>query len=517
MRISAAITETRDKAYGELVGIALAGCLLALAAGALAATDHGVLIAGGMVGLAFCGLAIVLYIHDPVLALIGLWFFEVFNGSLSAAVGYHTSAGAAVRQADEVLVVLLLGLTIWHGARTNARLPPVRFVLPGVAIALLGTLSAILHQVPFTVTAVGAWLGLKFWLMVGITLMLPWKANDINRVYRVFTVLGLFIAVLGLADYLTHSAVSRTLHTSVEEPFSKGFRAEAVHSILPHPGEYSLLMSMLFAVTFSRFTSKHSRSDLIYALLFAGSAMLSLRLKGVLSLAAVALIVALVQGASSNHGGVTALLVGGLLIVGVYSIEGNVIARQISMYTSSETSARGQLYSVGERIASDNFPFGAGFGRFASYPSRIYYSPLYYKYELSSIYGLSQKFPNYIDDTSWPSVIGETGYVGFIIFLGGIIFIVLALIRRLRTATATNKWVPLSGLCAMAVLLIDSLGDPTLFDWLAITGFAMILGPALAAARSTSEGHAVRHPVSTTQKMADRHQLSQVATTGGRA
>jgi hypothetical protein len=484
MRRVSLATRARSNDLGAVVGVL--GCMLALAVGAAASTDRGVLVAGAVVGLAFFAVAIAIYLRDPVLALIWLWLFEVFNAPLSAAFGYFSTTGEAIRQGDEVLVLLFACLTLWRTMWTDARIPPLRFILPGIGVALFGVLGDVVHNVPLTVSVVGTWLGLKLWAMIVITLLLPWKPSDLTRVYTVITRAGLFVAVLGFADYLSHAAISRALGTSIYSFKSGSFRGEAVHSILPHPGEYSLFMSFLFALTFARFAAKRSRSDLILALVFAGSVMLSLRLKGFLSLVAVAVIVALVEGAASNLRArtIAILLIGPLLIAGVYSLEANVITKQISTYTSSETSARSRLYSTGEQIADDNFPLGVGFGRFASYPSRLYYSPVYSQYRLSHVYGLSREVPDYIDDTSWPSVIGETGYGGLACYVLGLIVVILAIGRRLRTATDAMKWVPLAALCALAVLLVDSLGDATLFNWLATTGFALIFGPTMLATRA---------------------------------
>jgi hypothetical protein len=459
------------------------GCLLALGVGAAAATSHAKLVAGALIGLMFFGVAIAVYLRDPISALIGLWLIVVFNAPISAAVGYNSSAGEAIRQSDEVLILLFLALTAWQTLRTNTRVSNLWFVLPGIGVALFGLIGAALHDVPSTVIGVGTWLGLKFWIMIGITLMLPWKRDDLRRVYTVLTRVGIFVAVLGLADYLTHAAVSRALGTSIYHFSSESFRGEAVHSIFPHPGEYSVFMSLLFAFSFARFASKRMMSDLMLALLFAGSIMLSLRLKGFLSLAAVMLIIAVFQALTNHRGAIAVLLVGGLLLVGIFSLEGNVITKQLSTYTSSETTARARLYTAGERIAADNFPLGAGFGRFASYASRLYYSPVYKQYELNSDWGLSRTYPQFIDDTSWPSVIGETGYGGFVAYLIGITLIVLAVIRRLRMAPTAMQWAPLAALCAMAAFLVDSLGDPALFDWVAIATLTMMLGPTLIVTR----------------------------------
>jgi len=194
-------------------------------------------------------------------------------------------------------------------------------------------------------------------------------------------------------------------------------------------------------------------------------------------------IVGLVQGAASSRRALIAVLIGSLVIVAVYSLEGNVITKQFSTYASSETTARARLYSTGEQIAANNFPLGAGFGRYASYPSRLYYSPVYYQYKLSRVYGLSPTYTAFIDDTSWPSVIGETGYGGFIIYVAGLVILIIAAIRRLRTTVVELKWLPLAGLCAIAVLIVDSLGDPSLFSWLATATLSMILAPMLVLTR----------------------------------
>jgi hypothetical protein len=487
----------RDRLPAGLVAVGVCGCLLSLTVGAAAATSHAQLIAGVLVSLAFCGAWIALYFRDPIGALILLWLIMVFNGPISASVGYFSPTGEAVRQSDQVLTLIFLCLTVWQTMRTTTRIPALRFLLPGVGVALFGLLGAALYDVPLTVTMVGVWLGLKLWIMIGIVLVLPWKLHDLMRVYRVLTRVGVLVAVLGLADYVTHEAISHALGTSIYHFSTQGFRGEAVHSIFPHPGEFSVFMGMLFGLTFARFASKGNRSDLMMALLFAGSIMLSLRLKGFLSLAVVMLIVAFVQGLANRRRAITVLLIGALLIAGAYSVEGNVIAKQVSTYTSSSTTARARLYTTGERIASANFPLGVGFGRFASYTSRIYYSPVYQQYGLNTIWGLSRRYPQFIDDTSWPSVIGETGYGGFVIYLAGITLVIFAVIRRVRAAPVRIRWAPLATLCVMAAFLIDSLGEATLFDWLSLTTLAMILGPTLIA---TSESSPVEPSQSTNMR-----------------
>ncbi|HEY4778533.1 MAG TPA: hypothetical protein VIH47_02955 [Solirubrobacterales bacterium] len=465
-------------------GARLAGALAAgagaLLVGASAATGHGAQVGGILVVLIFCGIAVATYLKEPLTAFIGLWLLIVFTSPLSAVLGYQSGTGEAVRQVDEVLVFLFVLLTLRRTLLSNAPWPPLRYVAAAAGVAVFGVISAIVHGVPTSTMLVGAVLGLKLWIMVIVTLMLPWKRSDGNRVYVALMSVGVLVAVLGLVDYATHGAISRSFHTSNYNVGMGAFRSEAVHSIFPTPGEYSLFMSLLFAVSFSRFASQVRRQDLLLAVLFAASIVLSLRLKGFLSLAVVIAIVGVAQGATSARRTVIVLLLGSLVIVGAYVFEKGVVEKQVTTYSSSESSPRSRLYRTGEKIAATNFPLGVGFGRYASYPSRTSYSPVYYQYRLNDVYGLSPEYPAFIDDTSWPSVMGETGYGGFACYLVGLVMLAWAVVRRLPRYGHRYGWLPLSALCMIAAVLVDSLGDPTLFSWLAAATLALILGPALS-------------------------------------
>ena len=74
--------------------------------------------------------------------------------------------------------------------------------------------------------------------------------------------------------------------------------------------------------------------------------------------------------------------------------------------------ARGVLYKTAIKIANDKFMIGSGFGTFGSHMSRVIYSPLYYKYGINTIWGLSPEKPSFIADTYWAMILGENGWIG---------------------------------------------------------------------------------------------------------
>ena len=91
---------------------------------------------------------------------------------------------------------------------------------------------------------------------------------------------------------------------------------------------------------------------------------------------------------------------------------------QYANYYQSAGSARAELARQSLAVANDYFPFGTGF---ATYGSAVtaqyeYYSPLYYSYGLSTVWGLAPGATSFLSDTFWPTVIAQFGYFGLIAF-----------------------------------------------------------------------------------------------------
>jgi hypothetical protein len=96
--------------------------------------------------------------------------------------------------------------------------------------------------------------------------------------------------------------------------------------------------------------------------------------------------------------------------------------------------ARVALYIGSIQVARDHAPIGAGLGRFASWMSRVDYSPLYREYGLSRIHGLRPTNPRYVTDTFWPQILGELGIAGLAAYVAFLAAIGTALWREAARA-----------------------------------------------------------------------------------
>ena len=77
--------------------------------------------------------------------------------------------------------------------------------------------------------------------------------------------------------------------------------------------------------------------------------------------------------------------------------------------------ARMALYFFSFQILIDYLPFGSGFATYATFTSGSHYSPIYAKYGMHNMYGLTKNSPNFIADTYYPAL-AQFGIIGVILF-----------------------------------------------------------------------------------------------------
>jgi hypothetical protein len=412
--------------------------------------------------------------------LAGLWLFQLVRWPLAGTL--PASAAPAVDQLTDVAAVVLLAAFAWELLDPEAQRRDLRFLVPALGLAGAGVASSLLRGAPPAPTLVGMWLTTKLWLLLGVTVAVPWKRADADRVLAVVLGAGAVVAALGIADFATHGQVATALRSNVSFSDISTYRAGAAQAVYGTPNEFNLSMSLLAAIALARVAAGARGRDLWLLALFVAAAVVSLRLKAVLSLAVVFVIVTAVLGLRGRRGAVGLLVAGAVGFVAIYAVDGHVLQQQVANYQSTQSTARTDLYRTGAQIARSDFPFGVGFGRFGSAPSRDHYSPVYDEYGLSRIWGLSRQFPRFIADLSWPAVIGETGVLGVLAYVAGLLALVALAIRRLRAASDAELAAPLALLSVIAVVLVDSTGNSTLFSWTTVTILAIAVAATSASA-----------------------------------
>lgn len=146
---------------------------------------------------------------------------------------------------------------------------------------------------------------------------------------------------------------------------------------------------------------------------------------------------------------------------------------------SNDDLARPMTYKTSLKILFDYWPFGSGMGSFACNGAWQYYSPLYFKYNLDGIWGLSPNAGGFICDAYYPTL-AQFGFVGVFFFCWFwkrrlAAFDIIADMRYYRVAMIT--------FCCLA---IEQTADSS---WLSGKGmgFCMLIALCLNANRNAME------------------------------
>jgi hypothetical protein len=162
---------------------------------------------------------------------------------------------------------------------------------------------------------------------------------------------------------------------------------------------------------------------------------------------------------------VIVLALGGLLVAG----------DQISYYFVEKAgeSARMALMSTSFEIMGDYFPIGTGFGTYGSATAIDPYSPVYYKYGLNLVWGLSEDYNLFASDSFWPIIIGQTGALGLVCFVG----VLVLLFVRMKKIRPYNIRAYAAALFGFAYILICSTAEPAFHNSVSVP-LAMMIGYA---------------------------------------
>ena len=442
-------------------------------------------LAESLIGVAGALAVAVVFWRQPFKSLIAVWVFEIFQLRLVDAAGASSSIGTLLNYSDDASLVLLSMVSLLRVVSGHARLSKAKLLVPAFCFAAIGLLSGIVVHERLTVLLLGTYMANKLFLSIFVALSSPIPEKPFRSLSDAILTVGTIVALIGVAEVLFPNQL-RALWNS-DEPIQYRFGFASMQSVFPHPGRMARFMAICFSVAICRYAAVGKPRDLVRLLLFALCAILTFRLKAILDLAAVSILAVLVLRGVERRRLFAPFVIGTVALLLFGSVVFSVLSVQLTQYTTDVgTTARGELYSTGVQVADRYFPAGAGFGRYGGYTARLFYSGLYYQYGFASQWGLSPTYGDFLTDTSWPAVIGEAGYLGALCY--GLT--VLTLIKELakfafKSRQAEARLSALTALSTLAIVLVESTGDATLF--LSDVGMIVALTTVVAIAEARSE------------------------------
>ena len=158
-----------------------------------------------------------------------------------------------------------------------------------------------------------------------------------------------------------------------------------------------------------------------------------------------------------------------LVDIGILCVLGGAFAiSQVMEYFNNPDWARNVLTMNSLNIAKDNFPIGTGFGTYASWVSGESYSNIYYDYNISTTWGISPDFYEFIADTFWPMIIGQFGVLG----LGIYIYILLRIYKNIMNNDNLDYY--FGQILTLLYLIILSMAEASFSGQIVVVYMALI-------------------------------------------
>ncbi len=222
-----------------------------------------------------------------------------------------------------------------------------------------------------------------------------------------------------------------------------------------HTSRFSFAISFIFIMLFSKYYNTH-KWKLVFVLAIG---LLSLRVK-FLSFFLLSMIFLFFGKKLLNIPRKTILIVLGLFTI----ILAFIFKDHLQMYFSFDGVdagwSRGVILYYSFIIGNDFFPFGTGFGTYASYFSGKYYSWVYHLYGIDNVYGISKNYWGFIADQFWPMVLGQFGYLGLIAFVNVVYnYLMIFIINIKKSYNLIQKQYMYASVLGLLLLLIDSTSD----------------------------------------------------------
>ncbi|MCK6068106.1 MULTISPECIES: O-antigen ligase family protein [Microbacterium] len=395
-------------------------------------------------------------------------FILLLQRTLSLHVG-----GGIVDQFDEIFVA---ACAVLFSTQRLLRGQTLR-VLPGQALTvifiLIGLAGCVVNSVPLGVSLQGALLIVKGFVLAWGVAQLDWATHDVEQIAKAAATFAVLLIVGGVINFVAPGPWSQVVLAG--QDYGSRFGLAPITSFFQHPGYFGSVMAMtlLAALAFqSVFRRTKTSILLVFGSLFA--AFLTGRRK---------VLIGLVAGVSVLG---LRLRMAPLLIVAVLAVPLSLLVFwnrivEVVQYTWAEyfvnpdAVARIRLTIDSFTIAAQSFPFGAGFGRFGSAVARQNYSPLYYELSYNNVWGLgpTEESGQFLTDTFWPAIIGESGFIGAACFIAVLVVFVRRFGLLSRQSQGWDRWLGLVGLAWTVQMTVESVAGAV---FTAVPTFALFFG-----------------------------------------
>jgi hypothetical protein len=335
----------------------------------------------------------------------------------------HLAPVDVVGYLDEVLVVVCV-VTLPLRRLINRK--PLR-TFPGqwwfAVFAATGLLSGVLVGVEPSTLLLGAFVSCKGLIFAWAVAQVDWEERHLRAAAGVGAVVIAFCLLAAAGNMVMPGAWAGVMTNSGNVEYRVGL--PSLLGPFTHPLDLGQVTTLAFVALLTWRSAVRRSALTLWLLLGTGlAALLTFRRTAIASVVAAGLWLK-VKVRSVGVLVATAAAAPFALVVLFQPLAEVVEYTYHDYIVGGDTEARTVLTVDSFEVAAANFPGGAGFGRFGSAIAAATYSPEYIARGYQYIWGLGPGpgKGNFLTDTEWPAILGETGFFGAAAFILGLVAI----------------------------------------------------------------------------------------------
>lgn len=366
----------------------------------------------------------------------------------------------ALDSIDEASIFGLAAAAVWRTASGVAplrRSPGAIAVMIAIVLAGIGSLDSGIGP---KLALLDAYLVFKGFVLYVAVCQLPWTRTDVRKAIRV----GWWASVVALGLLAVNMVVGAPWYRLFANHGWVVARGGINIPVGPfgHPGwagqALALMSAAAFAYGVAFGANRWSRALLALSI---PATVLTQRRKAILGLVGALWAVAVSDRGARRR----ALPVLVVVFIAVLGVAGRDIVHAYqatySEYIRDASDApRTMLYRAAADIATNDFPLGAGLGRFGTSVAFDHYSPIYYDLGFNRYYGFAPKTGNFATDTYWPGIIGEAGWFGLLAVASALVVAARPARRLVRSSSPELRFVGLVGVAWSVEFALESFAAP---------------------------------------------------------
>lgn len=368
-----------------------------------------------------------------------------------------------VKYVDEALYAFLFIIILTIRLSRGKLLKPVNIDFILFAFLSVSVASSIAANVPLVVFASQLILYMKGFFLFYVIVQTGITIGLVRNYVTFFFWAGMLFLFFGIIDFFIPLQFRAAIGHMPGIEYRNGL--PTVKSLSYHPVYYSWFMNFIALFCFAFFLNSRRVAYAAVGFLFVLGSLSAQRVKAIVGLA-VGIIsgITFIPGKKYGKNRIFLVLCLVFLILVFLPALLNLLEYNLATYflgDDVEDTPRDVLYLRSIEIASDFFPFGAGLGRYGSYISKVYYSPIYEQYGISHIVGLSEDVSSFIADTFWPMVAGETGWFGAVLYFTILVVFLVSVAGFIkRTTDSLVRAFHLGTLMILVESMIESIAQP---------------------------------------------------------